>query len=139
MVGGRSILHAAQDLDPAVEVAVHQVGRTDPVLRGTIVREIEDPGMLEKATEDRPNGDVLGQPGDAGPDRAECPHQQLDANPGHRRTVKRIDSQLVDQVVGLYLYPCVLAVLLVQDLSVDALDQSGADALWRDQEGSVRR
>src|SRR6476620_8742446 len=139
MIGRGSVLHAAQDLDPAIEVAVHQVRGADPVLRSTIVRKVEDPGMLQEATEDRPNGDVLGQPRDAGPDRAERAHQQLDANTGHRRAVKRIDRQLVDQVVGLYLYSRVLAVLLVHDLSLDALDQSGPDSLWRDQEGSVRR
>ncbi len=53
MFGSGSVLHAAQDLDAPIEIAVHEVGRADPVLRIAVVREVEDPGVLEEPTEDR--------------------------------------------------------------------------------------
>ena len=48
----RRICHLDERLDPAIEVAVHEVGRSDPHLGGPAVLEDEDPRMLEKPPED---------------------------------------------------------------------------------------
>ena len=55
-----------EHLDPAVEVAVHQVGGPDPGLRLAAVLEPEDPAVLEEPAEDAADPDVLGQPGTPG-------------------------------------------------------------------------
>src|SRR4051794_4035823 len=66
-----------QRLDGAVEVAVHEVGRADPVLAATTgAAEPEDPGVLEKAAEDRAYADVVGHTGDARSQRADAADDQ---------------------------------------------------------------
>ena len=60
-------------LDAAVEVAGHEVGRTDEVLGGFGVgAEAVHPGVLEEATDDRPHADVLGQAGHAAGAGSRC-------------------------------------------------------------------
>ena len=90
-----------QDLDAAVEVAVHQVGGADPRDRLAAVLEVHDPAVLEVAAEDRAHADGLRQPGYAGPDGADAADQQLDGYAGPRRRVERVDERLVDDRVGL--------------------------------------
>src|SRR5215467_12673618 len=66
LVHGR-IENRAQHLDPAVEIARHQVGGGD-VDRGALVRqavpaaEAEDAAVLEEAADDRLDADALGKP-----------------------------------------------------------------------------
>ena len=59
-----------QRLDPAVQVAVHQVGRADPVLGVVAGAEPEDPGVLQEPADDRADPDVVRQPGHARAQRA---------------------------------------------------------------------
>src|SRR6478735_1658079 len=84
-----------QDLDAAVEVAVHQVGGPDPRDRFAAVLEVHDPAVLEVAAEDRAHADGLRQAGYAGPDGADAADQQLDGYAGPRGRVERVDDRLV--------------------------------------------
>src|SRR5262249_61327509 len=63
---GAHIGHPDQRLDPAVPVAVPQVGRTDPELLIAGVAEPQDPRVFQEATDDGPYPDPFGQPGYAG-------------------------------------------------------------------------
>src|SRR5205085_11089857 len=83
-----------EDLDAAVEVAVHEVGRTDPRLGLAAVLEPEDPAVLEEPAEDGPHRDRLRQPGHAGPQRADAPGEQLDADAGPGGAVEGVDDGL---------------------------------------------
>ena len=71
-----------EDLDPAVEVAVHQVCRPDPGVRLAAVLEPHDPAVLEVAAEDRAHPDRLGEPGHARPHGADAADEQLDGYAG---------------------------------------------------------
>jgi len=53
----------SQGLDAAVEVAGHEVGRADVVLAPAALAEPVDARVFEVTADDRPDGDVLGQPG----------------------------------------------------------------------------
>ena len=63
--------------------------------------EQEDPRVLEEPAEDRADLDVLGQPGHAGPQRADAAHPDVDLHPGLRGAVERVDELLVDDRVDL--------------------------------------
>ena len=68
-------------LDPAVEVAGHQVGRADvarPAARAGAVGEAEDPRVLEVATDDRAHPDVLGQARHPGTQAADAADDEVD-------------------------------------------------------------
>src|SRR3954469_7922759 len=53
----------ARHLYPAVEVAVHHVRRTDPVLRVSVTAEVVDARVLQEAAEDGPHPNVFRQAG----------------------------------------------------------------------------
>src|SRR5690606_18081410 len=80
-----------QGLDPAVEVAVHEIRRSDPYLGFAAVAELVRPRMLEEPTEDAAHPKVLTQAGDLRADRADPTHQDIDRHPGHRRAVQGVD------------------------------------------------
>ena len=45
---------------------------------------MEERAVLEEAADDRAHADVLGQPGDAGPQAAEAAHDEVDRHAGLR-------------------------------------------------------
>ncbi len=93
-----------QDLDTAIEVARHQVGRPDQVHRLIVVvavGEPVDPAVLEVAPQDAAHPDVLGQAGHAGAHRADAAHDALDLHPGVAGRVQRLDHQSVGDRVAL--------------------------------------
>ena len=57
--------------------------------------------MLEEAPEDRAHADILGDSWDAGPERADAAHDQVDLDPGVRGLVERLDDARLDQRVHL--------------------------------------
>src|SRR5215211_580622 len=90
-------------LDPAVEVAVHHVGGAEPELVVAVVAEAQDPGVFQEPPHDRPDPDVLAQPGDAGAKRTDAADDQVDADAGLGRAVERVDDPLIHDGVGLEL------------------------------------
>ena len=84
--GGRDL---DEHLDPAVEVAVHQVGRADPGLWLAAVLEPEDAAVLEEAAEDAADADVLRQARDAGRSAQMPRDPDLDRDAGLRGAVER--------------------------------------------------
>src|SRR5690348_17135547 len=95
------IRHRDDRLDAPVEVARHQVRRTEVVLRPSAVAEREDARVLEKLADDRPHANPVRKPGHAGAQRAHAPHEKVDLGARLGRRVKRVDDLLVDQVVDL--------------------------------------
>ena len=90
-----------EHLDPAVEVAVHEVGRADPDLGLAAVVEPKSrecsrnrPRMLRTRMFSR-------QPGHARAQRADAAHPDVDGHAGLRRAVERVDGGLVDDRVAL--------------------------------------
>src|SRR5690554_5855784 len=127
MVAVPAVGDGDEGLDAAVEVAVHEIGGADEDLRVPVFGEGEDSRMLEVAAEDRPDCDVLRQPGHTRPQRADATDLDVDLGARLRGAVEGIDDLLVDEGVDLDLDPGLLARLRVSCLAVDALDESGAD------------
>ena len=102
LLGGVHVADPHQHLDPAVEVAVHQVGAADPVLRR---RRRCAKWKIRECSRKRPTIErtrmFSRQPGHAGPQRADAAHDQVDLHAGLRRPVERVDELLVDQRVHL--------------------------------------
>ena len=93
-----------QDFDPAIEVARHQVGRADQVVRPVVdaaVGESVDPTVLEIATEDAPHTNVLREPRHPGPQTRDPPHDHVDAHTGGAGGVERLDHLGVADRVAL--------------------------------------
>src|SRR5262249_25593205 len=76
----RGVLDRYDDLDATLEVALHAVGRADQVFLVAPVPEIEDPAVLEEASEDADHADPLGDARDAGPQATRVAHDQVDAH-----------------------------------------------------------
>ena len=89
-VGGSRDLY--QNLDPAVEVAVHQVRRADPRLRLAAVLEPEDPAVLEEAAEDAADLDVVPQTRNVRLQSADAAAPDLDRYAGLGRAIQRVDD-----------------------------------------------
>ena len=92
-----------QRLDPAVEVAVHQVGRADPdTRRVAAVAEPEDPRVLQEPAE-RSSGPGCSPTAPARPGAARrCRGRSgRPCTPAWRGPVERVDDPLVDQRVHL--------------------------------------
>src|SRR5579864_4578960 len=88
-------------LDAAVEVARHEVGRAEEVLRLAAVAEAKDARMLEEVTDDGPHSDALRKARDARTQRAHAADQEVDLGARLRCGVQRVDDLGVDQVVDL--------------------------------------
>ncbi len=85
-----------EDLDTLVEIARHEIGRTDEMQRLSValtVGEAVDTRMLEESTEHRTHTNVLGQAGHTGPQTTDPAHHEIDA-----RTLLARRVQLVDHV-----------------------------------------
>src|SRR5450631_4610720 len=86
LVHGR-IENRAKHFDPAVEIARHHVGggnidRRLGVRQAVAGAEAIDAAMLEKASQDRFDADVLRQDRQARPQAADAAHHQIDGNAG---------------------------------------------------------
>src|SRR6476661_7350005 len=126
-VGRALVLDLHQRLDPAIQIAVHHVRAADPVLlrraagldRQGAVAEVEDPRVLQETTDNRADGDVLTQPGDAGAQRADPAHGDVDRHPGAGGPVEGVDDPLVHDRVHLQPDQAAAAGPLVLDLPLD--------------------
>src|SRR5690606_26729816 len=97
--------HRHHRLDPAVQVAWHQVRGADEMqlLAGApTVGEAVDARVLQVAPDDRADGDVVRQAGDTGADAGDPPHDQLDPHAVLGRRVQLVDQVRVDQAVHLH-------------------------------------
>src|SRR5271157_106070 len=78
-------LDGSDGLDPAREVAVHPVGRTDEKLAVERVfrtaGEVKDSRVLEEPSDDRDDSDILGVSRDSGAEAAEAADDQVDGHP----------------------------------------------------------
>ena len=75
----RAFSIGVEHLDPAVEVARHQVGAADEHRDALARLERVDAAVLEEPAHDRAHADVLGEPVDAGPQHADRAGADLDA------------------------------------------------------------
>ena len=74
------ILHLRHHLDPAVEITMHHVGTADPELVDGA--EVNNSRVFEESPQNRAHHDVLGEAGDARPQRADAPHHDFDPHTG---------------------------------------------------------
>ena len=66
-----------------------------------MILEIENPGVLQKTSDNAADPDGFAQALDSGHDPADPAHHQVDLNPGPGGKVKVVDGRLVDQAVDL--------------------------------------
>ena len=110
---------------------MHHVGAADPELVDGA--EVNNPRVFEEPAEDRAHRDVLGVSRTVRPQCADAAHHHLDAHPGLRGAVERVDHLLVHQRVGLQPDPAVGTVAGGSDLALDALDDAPAHTVRRHQ------
>src|ERR687890_1674168 len=78
-------------LDTPIEVALHQVGRTEVDLLVLALSEGVDSRMLQEAPHQRDHSNVLADPFQAGFEAADAPDHQLYPHPGLRCQVELFD------------------------------------------------
>ena len=127
-----------QCLNSAVKVSVHHVCRADVNRRVAATVECECARVLEVATENRANSNILAKPFDARFQRTHSSNQNLNLNAVLRCNVKSVDYLFVNEGVDLDAHACILALFLEFDLFVDQVDKSVANTVRRYQEGSER-
>src|SRR5918997_5574070 len=88
-------------LDAPVEVALHQVGRTEVDLLVLVLTEGVDSRVLQEASHQRDHADVLADPFEAGFEAANPSDHQLYLHPGLRRQVELFDDLRVRKRVHL--------------------------------------
>src|ERR1700753_3168292 len=98
----RGILQRTEDLDTAVEVARHHVGRGDIHSRFGARQALSHPeavdsAVLEEAADDWFDANVLGEAGNAGAQATDAAYDEFNRNAGLRSLVKRIDDVGIDQ------------------------------------------
>src|SRR4029453_140033 len=90
------ICHLDERLDPAIEVAVHEIRTPEPPVGCPAVLEDEDPRMLEETPEDTADPDRRRQVGDARPHPTYAAYTEIDRNAGKSAPVQRVNHHLVD-------------------------------------------
>src|SRR5205085_8006063 len=104
----RCIEDRAQNLDAAVEIARHHVGRRD-IDRGLPVRKAEtdakaiDAAVFEEAADDRLHPDALGKTRHTRAQAANTANDEINLHARTRRVIERVDDAWVDQRV--YFHP----------------------------------
>src|SRR4029450_13871189 len=90
---------------PPGEIAEHPVGRANVKFAieriGVASGEMEDPGVLEKAPDDRTHANALAAAGNARPEAADPPDHQVDSDARTGRFTKRLDDRRVLELVHL--------------------------------------
>jgi hypothetical protein len=86
--------HRRHDFHPPGEIAEHPVGRpyVKFALKGIVVAsgEMEDPRVLEEASNDRTHANTLAAAGDAGPEAADPPDHQVNRYARASRVTERL-------------------------------------------------
>ena len=90
-----------EDLAALEEVARHPVRAAAVDVLFAAVREVEDAAVFQEPAHDAADADVLAETLDAGPQRADAAHHQIDLHAGLRRLVERLDDALFEQRVHL--------------------------------------
>src|SRR5207302_6804476 len=89
----RGVLDGDHSLDPAVQVARHQVGRAQVVLDAVMFGpEPKDPGVFQEAADDGPHPNPLRESGHTGPQAAHAADDQVDLRSSLRGFVECIDN-----------------------------------------------
>src|SRR5215213_2611410 len=126
-----------QHFHPAIEVAVHQIRGADPDGWRTIIGEPEEAAVFQEAAEDAAHPDVLAETRHTRSDRADAAYPEVHRNSCFRGAVERVGGGFVNDRVDFDLDTCRLAVLMVGDLVVDPVDQSGSNPVWRNEQALV--
>ena len=78
MLGQAPIANRTEHFDPAVQVALHEVGAADVDLRLAVVAEPEDARVLQESSDDRPHRDAIAHAGHARAQAAHAAHDEVD-------------------------------------------------------------
>lgn len=113
------ILHWKDDLDPAIEVPLHQIGATEVEFVVAVVMEVIHPAVLEKSPNNASDADRLAPAWDAGPEAANPSNDQVNFDAGLRRRVQRAYKIPIDQRVHLEDQPPVAGALVHRDFARD--------------------
>jgi len=84
-----------------VQIAGHPVGAAKINFFLPAVREIEDPGVLQKAPDDAAHANIVAHAAHAGPQSTNAAHDQIDLDSRLGRTVEGLDHGLIDQRIHL--------------------------------------
>src|SRR3984957_10045659 len=100
----RTVLDRHLYFDAAVEVALHEVRRTEPDGKLRIARSAEDQDsrVLQELTHQAVHGDVLRESGDARTQRAEGADFKTDLDAGRTRLVERVDDRRVREAIHFH-------------------------------------
>src|SRR5437762_9260769 len=96
-----AVFEARHHLDPLIEIAGHQIGAAEIDLLAASVAEVPDATVLQETSDDAAHADVVADPGDAGPQTADPPHDEVDARTGLRGQAQLLDHVLVAERIYL--------------------------------------
>ena len=134
---GIAVEDRAQDLHPIVQVAGHQVGRTDHVTRVAPVVEHIHPRMLEETIDNTDRLDVLRYTLHTRPQGAHTAHDQADLHTGLAGLVQLGDQHLVDQIIALERHAGPVTGARVGDFLFHQAQQPRTHRMWRHQQQPV--
>src|SRR5262249_51298764 len=117
------VFHRRHRFDPTFEVARHAIGRADEVLLGAGIAEIVNTSVFEEAPDNADDAYALGEPGNSRTQSAGVADDQVDFDPGLRRSVERARHVDVLERVHLHLDQTRRAGALETDLALDVLEQ----------------
>ena len=89
------------NFEPAVEVALHPIGRSEPITALAAIVEIENPRVLEIAIDDGNHAYPFRDSGQAGAQAAHAAYEQIDLHASLARQIEFLDQSGIDQTVYL--------------------------------------
>ena len=131
------VLDRRDRLDPAFQIAGHQIGRANVVLVIAAVFEVVDAGMLQKARDHADHPHIVRDPGQARAQAAGVAHDQIHRDPGLAGLVERVDDIGVFEGVGLQADVAGGVVAVELDFTLDLAQQGLLEDLRRSQQLAV--
>ena len=101
LLANAGVLDRHEHLDAMVEVALHEIRASDVRRDALVGLERVDAAVLEEASDDRADVDVLREPLDAGTERARRAGDDVDLRARPRRCVELVDDLRIDEMVEL--------------------------------------
>ena len=117
------IEHGKSDLHSPVKIALHPIGRREPVAGLAAVVKIKNTGVFQIAIDDRDDSNALGNAGDSRPEAAHAAHDEIDLYSGLACAVELIDHGRIDQAVYFGDDPCGLSASGMLGFLADAVNE----------------
>ena len=117
------MLYRGDHFHPPLQVAQHQICRTDKVFRLIVVAEVVDTGMLQKTANNGNHPDVFGNSLDARADKAAVADDEIYLDPDLGGFVQGLDNVVIGERIALELDVPALALGLVFHFAFDFFKQ----------------